>query len=71
MSLSIDHAATLLRCSRRTVYNRIHEGKLRTIRVGNSTRVTIESIAQQPEFNQPTLQSLLSMVPIPHPRRIA
>ncbi len=49
-SVSIDHAAVLLQKSRRTIYNRIHDGKLDTIRVGVSQRVTLESLYRQPEF---------------------
>jgi excisionase family DNA binding protein len=44
-SVSIDQAATLLRVSRRTVYNRIREGRLKTIRtIGGSQRVLCESM---------------------------
>ena len=49
-SVSIDHAAVLLRKSRRTIYNRIHDRKLETIRIGVSQRVTLESLYRQPEF---------------------
>jgi excisionase family DNA binding protein len=43
-SLLIDHAAELLGVSRRTVYNRIREGRLRTIRTRcGSQRVLLES----------------------------
>jgi excisionase family DNA binding protein len=45
-SVSLDHAAELLGVSRRTIYNRIRENRLRTIRTsGGSQRVLIESIA--------------------------
>ena len=45
-SVSIDQAALLLGVSRRTVYNRIREGRLLTIRtLGGSQRVLIESLA--------------------------
>jgi len=45
-SVSLDHAAQLLRVSRRTIYNRIREGHLTTVRLSNGTqRVTIDSIA--------------------------
>src|SRR5262245_49437090 len=45
-SVSLDHAAQLLGVSRRTVYNRIREGLLTTVRLPNgSQRVTIDSIA--------------------------
>jgi excisionase family DNA binding protein len=45
-SVSIDAAAQLLGVSRRTVYNRIREGRLLTIRtLGGSQRVLIESLA--------------------------
>jgi len=45
-SVSIDRAAELLRCCRRTVYNRIKSGKLQTVRTvsGVGQRVTVESL---------------------------
>lgn len=44
-SVSLDHAAQLLGVSRRTVYNRIREGRLQTIRtIGGSQRVLIDSV---------------------------
>ncbi len=44
-SVSLDHAAELLGISRRTVYNRIREGRLRTIRTrGGSQRVLLDSV---------------------------
>lgn len=44
-SVSLDQAAQLLRVSRRTVYNRIREGRLATIRtIGGSQRVLLESL---------------------------
>jgi excisionase family DNA binding protein len=44
-SVFVDDAATLLGVSRRTVYYRIREGKLRTVRTkGGSQRVLVESI---------------------------
>jgi excisionase family DNA binding protein len=44
-SVSLDHAATLLGVSRRTIYNRIREGRLQTIRtLGGSQRVLIDSV---------------------------
>jgi excisionase family DNA binding protein len=46
-SVSIDQAATLLNVSRRTIYNRIHEGRLHTIRtLGGSQRVLVESLIE-------------------------
>jgi excisionase family DNA binding protein len=45
-SVSLDHAADLLGVSRRTIYNRIREGRLQTIRtLGGSQRVLLESVA--------------------------
>jgi excisionase family DNA binding protein len=45
-SVTIDQAAQLLGVSRRTVYYRIREGRLRTIRtLGGSQRVILESLA--------------------------
>ena len=44
-SVSIDQAAQLLNVSRRTVYNRIKDGRLQTIRTaGGSRRVLVESL---------------------------
>ena len=44
-SVTIDQAASLLGVSRRTIYNRIRDGRLRTIRtLGVSQRVLVESL---------------------------
>jgi len=44
-SVSLDHAAHLLGVSRRTIYNRIREGRLETIRtLGGSQRVLLDSV---------------------------
>ena len=44
-SVSIDQAAALLNVSRRTIYNRIRDGRLQTIRtMGTSQRVLVESL---------------------------
>ena len=46
-SVSIDQAAQLLNVSRRTVYNRIREGRLQTIRTaGGSQRVLVQSLCE-------------------------
>ncbi len=46
-SVTIDQAASLLNVSRRTIYNRIREGKLQTIRtIGGSQRVLVASLDQ-------------------------
>lgn len=45
-SVSLDHAAQLLGVSRRTIYNRIREGRLQTIRtLGGSQRVLLDSMS--------------------------
>jgi excisionase family DNA binding protein len=45
-TVSIDKAAQLLDVSRRTIYNRIRDGTLKTTRtLGGSQRVTLESLA--------------------------
>jgi excisionase family DNA binding protein len=45
-SVSLDHAAEMLGVSRRTIYNRIREGRLQTVRtIGGSQRVLLESVA--------------------------
>jgi excisionase family DNA binding protein len=47
-SVTIDQAALLLGVSRRTIYYRIREGRLRTIRtLGGSQRVLMESVQEQ------------------------
>ncbi len=43
-SIFVDEAAMLLNVSRRTIYNWIKSGKLKAIRVRNSTRVLMESV---------------------------
>jgi excisionase family DNA binding protein len=44
-SVTIDQAASLLHVSRRTIYNRIRDGKLQTIRtIGGSQRVLVSSL---------------------------
>ena len=44
-SVSLDHAAELLGVSRRTIYNRIREGRLLTVRtIGGSQRVLLDSV---------------------------
>jgi excisionase family DNA binding protein len=44
-SVTIDQAAALLHVSRRTIYNRIRDGKLETIRtIGGSQRVLLSSL---------------------------
>ena len=49
-SVSLDHAAELLGVSRRTIYNRIREGRLQTIRtLGGSQRVLLDSITDTRE----------------------
>jgi len=52
-SVSIDRAAELLGCSRRTIYNLISGGWLETVRtLGRSQRVTVESLGRV--ANRPT-----------------
>ena len=47
-SVSLDHAAQMLGVSRRTIYNRIRDGRLQTIRtVGGSQRVLLESVTDR------------------------
>jgi len=44
-SVSIEQAGALLNVSRRTIYNRIRDGRLQTIRtLGGSQRVLVESL---------------------------
>ena len=44
-SVSIDQAASLLNVSRRTIYNRIRDGRPQTMRtIGGSQRVLVDSL---------------------------
>jgi len=44
-SVSLDHAAQMLGVSRRTIYNRIRDGRLQTVRtLGGSQRVLVDSV---------------------------
>jgi excisionase family DNA binding protein len=46
-SVSIEQAARLMDVSRRTIYNRIREGRLRTVRtLGGSQRILLESLPE-------------------------
>lgn len=55
-TVMIDHAAALLGVSRRTVYYRIREGRLRTVRtMGGTQRVLVASIAELLREAQPAL----------------
>ena len=59
-SVSIDLAAELLGVSRRTVYNRIRDGRLTTIRtLGGSQRVLVDSFSRT---NGITLRSLVTEI---------
>jgi len=50
-SVSLDHAAEILGVSRRTIYNRIREGRLQTIRtLGGSQRVLLDSVPEGQSF---------------------
>ena len=50
-SVTIDQAAELLQVSRRTIYNRIRDGKLLTIRtIGGSQRVLVSSVEENRKF---------------------
>jgi excisionase family DNA binding protein len=54
-SVSLDHAAELLGVSRRTIYNRIREGRLLTVRtLGGSQRVLIDSVEGESRAARPT-----------------
>lgn len=60
-SVSLDDAAMLLGVSRRTIYNRIRDGRLQTIRTpGGSQRVLLGSMQQAEALNvwRPVVASL-------------
>jgi excisionase family DNA binding protein len=54
-SISLDLAAERLGVSRRTIYNRIREGRLTTVRtLGGSQRVLIDSVNSEFRAARPT-----------------
>jgi excisionase family DNA binding protein len=55
-SVSLDDAASLLGVSRRTIYNRIREGRLQTVRtLGGSQRVLLVSMPEAgAQWRQPS-----------------
>ena len=67
-SVSIDQAAQLLNVSRRTIYNRIRDGRLATIRtIGGSQRVLLDSLHELSASSQliPTsMQSSFAVRPV-------
>jgi excisionase family DNA binding protein len=67
-SVSIDQAAQLLHVSRRTIYNRIRDGRLATIRtLGGSQRVLLESLNElgaSSQFLSSPMQSSFSVRPV-------
>lgn len=63
-TVSLDDAAMLLGVSRRTVYNRIRDGRLQTIRtLGGSQRVVLESMLQPGALGpwQPALSPITAL----------
>jgi excisionase family DNA binding protein len=63
-SVSLDHAAELLGVSRRTIYNRIRQGQLQTIRtLGGSQRVLLDSVVvhERTQAADRPLRSALSL----------
>ena len=66
-SVSLDHAAQILGVSRRTIYNRIRDGRLVTIRtLGGSQRVLLESLNElgSSQLISPPMQSSFTVRPI-------
>ncbi len=54
-SVSLDHAAQLLGVSRRTIYNRIRDNRLKTVRTaGGSQRVLIDSLSGNAQRTEST-----------------
>ena len=54
-SVSLDHAAQLLGVSRRTIYNRIRDNRLKTVRTaGGSQRVLIDSLSGDAQRTEST-----------------
>ena len=55
-SLSIDQTARVLRLSRRSIYNRIREGRLQSMRdVGGTQRILVSSVYEDLAFQPQAL----------------
>jgi excisionase family DNA binding protein len=67
-SVSIDRAAEMLNVSRRTIYNRIRDGRLQTIRTRcGSQRVLVESMLSagfRPQFSTTPTAAVLDVRPV-------
>jgi len=51
-SVSLDHSAEMLGVSRRTIYNRIRQGRLQTIRtIGGSQRVLLDALVRNARYS--------------------
>jgi excisionase family DNA binding protein len=69
-SVSILQAAHLLSVSRRTIYNRIRDGRLQTVRtIGGSQRVLVESLYDAGFKSQPFSTSASAAVFAYRPER--
>ena len=69
-SVSIEQAAQMLGVSRRTIYNRIRDGRLQTIRtLGGSQRVLVESLQMQAQRTSAEWPARPSPRRMPEPRR--
>lgn len=65
-SVSIEQAARMLGVSRRTIYNRIRDGRLQTIRtLGGSQRVLLESVQTQARQSAewPSVRTAMRVIP--------
>lgn len=68
-SVSLDQAAALLGVSRRTVYNRIKDGRLQTVRtLGGSQRVVVESLFPAGRLTPTSSSQSLQMQVLPTDR---
>ena len=68
-SVSLEGAAKLLGVSRRTIYNRIRDGRLQTIRtLGGSQRVLLASVGQEICLDQSNQEPEATMASV---RRVA
>jgi hypothetical protein len=68
-TVSINQAALLLNLSRRSIYNRIRDGRLRTMTtVGGSQRVLVESLRECGFIPRPQPASAAALLALRPPR---
>jgi excisionase family DNA binding protein len=64
-TITLDHAAELLGVSKRTVYNRIKDGYLLTVRIHQTQRVRVDSLSLYMQRERAERLGLVQVKPKP------